>query len=216
MMLSSIEKNQRLKESKITSLEVVRAIYIDFEGFKDAAPTFAGVLIEDQFQQVVFDEDLALAGASNKLNVVSPREFLGALVDKAKFENRRIIGYSSHEKNVFSKFFCYDIAPYYADARLIAKQLRKTVLEEFNPKPKTLTEYLNAVGYPKKDTAIKKTTSRISSVKNMLLAKRDKYGDGAFDELTHTTKGKWTRVLNHNHDDVFGMKYLVSLTLSDK
>lgn len=215
-MLSIIEKNQRLKESKITLLEASRAIYIDFEGFKDVAPTFVGVLIEDSFEQVLFDAELALAGATNNLNVVLPSEFLGTLVHKAQFENRRIVGYSSHEKSVFIKYFDLDITPYYADARLIAKALRKNVLKEFNPKPKTLTEYLHAIGYPKKDAAIKKTTSRINSVKKMLLDRRAKYGDRAFDELTHTVKGKWTRVLNHNHDDVFGMRYLVSLAVSGK
>lgn len=61
-MLSTIEKNQRLKESNLSSLEAFRAIYIDFEGFNDMAPTFAGVLIEDSFEQVLFDIDLALAG----------------------------------------------------------------------------------------------------------------------------------------------------------
>jgi hypothetical protein len=215
-MLSIIEKNQRLKESNLSSLEAFRAIYIDFEGFKDMAPTFAGVLIEDSFEQVLFDIDLTLAGANNKLNVVEPSDFLRTLVNKAKFENRRIIGYSSHEKTVFNHFFGLDISSYYADARLIAKTLRKTTLKEFNPKPKTLTEYLHAIGYPKKDAAIKKTTSRINSVKKMLLDRKAKYGDRAFDELTHTVKGKWTRVLNHNHDDVFGMRYLVSLAASGK
>ena len=81
-------------------------------------------------------------------------------------------GYEVHGiKRRSSLFNTQRIDHLYADARFLAKYLRKTVLKNIDKKPRDLTSYLYALNYPKKDSAIKKTTSRIGSVKKMLLEK---------------------------------------------
>jgi hypothetical protein len=202
-------KDQRSFEATLSSSEAKRAIYIDFEGFENKEPTFIGVRIDDHFTQLIFDIDLDLAARSHNLKVVDGKNYLTSLIKKAETENRRIIGFSSHEKMVLKTFFHLDIDHLYADARFLAKYLRKTVLKNIDKKPRDLTSYLYALNYPKTDNAIKKTTSRIGSLKKMLLDKKLKYGQNAFEECTPTVKAKWTKVLNHNNDDVNGMAFLV-------
>jgi hypothetical protein len=208
-------REQKKFEASLTALEALRAIYIDFEGFMDLPPTFIGVRIDNQFNQLIFDRDLELAAKSHNLEIVDGGKYLDLLVKKARTENRRIIGFSSHEKTVLQDFFQLDIKDLYADARLLAKFLRKTVLKNVEKKPKDLTSYLYALNYPKQDNAIKKTTSRIAAVKKMLISRRLKYGELAFEECTSVIKSKWTKVLNHNNDDVNGMAFLVNLYIEE-
>lgn len=209
------DQEQKKFEASLTASEAVRAVYIDFEGFMDAPPTFIGVRIENQFSQLIFDIDLELAAKSHDLVVIDGKKYLESLVKKARTENRRIIGFSSHEKRVLQDFFQLDIKDVYADARLLAKFLRKTVLKNAVTVPKDLTSYLYALNYPKKDKAIKKTTSRIDAVKKMLIARRLEYGELAFEKCTPVIKRKWTNVLNHNNDDVNGMAFLVNLYVAE-
>lgn len=201
--------DQRDFEAALSPSEAKRAIYIDFEGFEDKEPTFIGVKMDNHFTQLIFDIDLDLAAWSHNLKVVDGKKYLTLLTKKAEIENRRIIGFSSHEKTVMKTFYHLDIEHLYADARFLAKYLRKTVLKNIDKKPRDLTSYLYALNYPKKDNAIKKTTSRIGSLKKMLLDKKLKYGQNAFEECTSTVKAKWTKVLKHNDDDVNGMAFLV-------
>jgi hypothetical protein len=208
-------KDQRSFESTLSPSEAKRAIYIDFEGFENKEPTFVGVRIDGHFIQLIFDIDLDLAARSHNLKVVDGKSYLTSLIKKAETENRRIIGFSSHEKTVIKTFFHLDIDHLYADARFLAKYLRKTVLKNIDKKPRDLTSYLYALNYPKKDSAIKKTTSRIGSVKKMLLEKKLKYGQNAFEKCSPVVKAKWTKVLNHNDDDVNGMAFLVDHYISE-
>lgn len=209
-------RRQRKFESTLSEQEALRAIFVDFEGFEDMPPTFVGVRVDDVFTQLVFDRDLEQAARFHNLAVVDGNTYLKELIEKSRFEKRRIVSFSSHEKTVIKKFFHEDIDDLYSDARLIGKFLRKTLLQHFNKKPKDLTGYLKALNYPKKDSAIKKTTSRIRAVKTMLLAKKIKYGEFAFENCTPTVKAQWTKVLNHNNDDVNGMAFLVKKYIEEK
>lgn len=208
-------KEQKQFEASLTASEAIRAVYIDFEGFMNLPPTFIGVRIDNHFSQLIFDMDLELAAKAHNLEVVDGKKYLDSLVKKARAENRRIIGFSSHEKTVFKEFFQLDIRDLYADARLLAKFLRKTVLKNAVTTPKDLTSYLYALNYLKKDNAIKKTTSRINAIKKMLIARRIQYGELAFEKCTSTNKSKWTKVLQHNDDDVNGMAFLVDLYIAE-
>ena len=214
-MISDIQQ-QRKFESDLSALQAEKAIFIDFEGFEEISPTFVGIRIENTFQQLVFDTDLEQAARFHNLTVVDGKTFIHSLIAKARSENRRLVGFSSHEKTVIKEFFQSDISDLYADARLMGKFLRRTALRDLDKKPKDLTGYLNALGYQKKDSAIKKTTSRIRAVKTMLAAKQLKYGELAFENCTPTVKAKWTKVLRHNDDDVNGMAFLVQRYVEEK
>jgi hypothetical protein len=214
-MMNDIQQQKKF-ESELSALEAERAVFIDFEGFEEKSPTFVGVRIENIFEQLVFDSDLEQAAKFHNLAVVNGETFIRSLIEKARIERRRLVGFSSHEKTVIKEFFQLDISDLYADARLMGKFLRRTALTHLDKKPKDLTGYLHALGYQKKDSAIKKTTLRIRAVKTMLATKQLKYGEFAFEKCTPTVKAKWTKVLQHNDDDVNGMAFLVKKYIEEK
>ena len=54
--------NKELKRffSNATKEEVKKGVFIDFEGFEDKHPTLIGVLIENEFTQIIFDKNLKI------------------------------------------------------------------------------------------------------------------------------------------------------------
>ena len=206
--LPTPEKIQRKKEAKITSIEADNAIYIDFEGFEDKEPSIIGTLIGETFEQVVFDETLRLAAEINNLRFIPIEVYLTTLRDKAVAEGRRIVAYSSHEKTMFQQHANLDISAQYADARLIAKVLRRK-LEPDAPRPKALKEYFELIGY-KRPTYLgeRRTTSRIRAVADMLGKRK------SFQSLTPVVKAKWTKLLQHNKHDVVGMRALIRVAIN--
>ena len=53
----------------ITPEEAEKAIYIDFEGFIRSPPMLLGILIEDNFEQVVLLQSLTKAAIAKKCRV---------------------------------------------------------------------------------------------------------------------------------------------------
>lgn len=206
--LPTPEKIQRKKEAKITSIEADNAIYIDFEGFEDKEPSIIGTLIGETFEQVVFDETLRLAAEINNLRFIPIEVYLTTLRDKAVAEGRRIVAYSSHEKTMFQQHANLDISAQYADARLIAKVLRRE-LEPDAPRPKALKEYFELIGYNRPTyLGERRTTSRIRAVADMLGKRK------SFQSLTPVVKAKWTKLLQHNKHDVVGMRALIRVAIN--
>lgn len=189
-------------EKNITHDEAQKAIYIDFEGFSNSAPSLIGIQCDENFLQVVFSEDLRPAAEAKNINVSDGKKFITELLVKATKDNRKIVAYSSFEKEQCYKWYGIDISEVYVNANLIAKSWKRKAF----PKSRVsgLKDYLKLINYPRGDhLGVKQSTQRISSVVNML-AKRKK-----FEDLTPVTKAKWTKLLDHNKIDVQGMKFLV-------
>ena len=202
------EKIQRKKEAKITAAEADNAIYIDFEGFEDREPSMIGSLIGETFEQVIFDGTLRLAAENNDLGFIPIEVYLTKIRDKAIAEDRRIVAYSSHEKTIFQQYVKLDISRQYADARLIAKVLRRD-LEPDAPRPKALKEYFELIGYNRPTyLGERRTTSRIRAVADMLSKRK------SFQSLTPVVKAKWTKLLQHNKHDVVGMRALIRAAIN--
>lgn len=193
-------------EKTISISEAERAIYIDFEGFSEKAPSLIGIQCEDKFWQVVLTDDLALAAAAKDILVCDGKQVISDLFNRARSEHRKIVAYSSFEKEQCYKWYQIDISSAYVNANLVAKSWKKVA----HPKIRVsgLKDYLKLVNYPRGDyLGIKQSTQRIASVSEML-AKRN-----SFDALTPVVKAKWTKLLEHNKIDVEGMKFLVLRTL---
>lgn len=206
----SLDRKTKKFESTISVSEGKRAIYIDFEGFEDHPPSFIGVLVDGNFEQIILDERLSLAAQAKGLAVKSGTGVIGSLLKKATDEGRRIVAYSQHEKQVCLKHYGIDLSPVYADARFIAKKWRTRALSMIEPKPRSLKDYLTIIGYERGAyLGDKQSTQRIRAVQEMLLKK------GNYADLTATVKAKWSKVLEHNSIDVMGMEALVKHTLQN-
>ena len=96
------------KNQPITAAEAQQAIYLDFEGRgqnrDQIAPpsSVCGLLIEGEYQFYILDpklKDLAEDKAYPYYSNLKP--FLNFVYEKSQQENRRIVYWSSHERNVF-------------------------------------------------------------------------------------------------------------------
>ena len=126
------------------------------------------------------------------------------MLNKAKTEGRFIVAYSEHEWNLFSKYAEIDIADHYCDARKLAKRWRNR-LHPDRPLPNHgLQDFLRIINFPRRPyLGQKKSTKRIKAVKDMVLSR------GSFEALTSTKKAQWTKLLEHNAVDCWGMRALV-------
>lgn len=191
-------------QAYITLKEAERAIYIDFEGFEEKSPTLIGILVEDEFEQAVFDPQLNEAAVAKGMRQASLKEEIPRLVERGKREERFFAAYSRHELNVIQEFAGIDLSDTYRDGRKIAKKWKSKFHKEAAAGCRSLKEYLSFIGYQRgAHLGERKSTSRIKAVKEML-EKR-----GEFEKMTPVVKAKWTKLLDHNEIDCRGMKELV-------
>ena len=205
MLAKILDKDLKRFFSNVTKEEAKKGIFIDFEGFEDKSPTLIGVLIENEFTQIIFDKNLKSAADKKGLAINDAKQYLTSLTQKAKKESRRIFAFSQYENNIFKEFYGLDIDPYYCDVRFIAKKLKTKKYQDYVLKSRELKKYLEMINFKRPaHLGEQKSTKRIRDVLAGLQANNNIY-----DELTNTQKSKWTNLLAHNKIDVLGMQAIV-------
>ena len=196
-MSSSSEAKQ---DAFITDKEAREAIYIDFEGFVEKSPTLVGVLIEGEFEQTVFDLRLFPAAEAKGLQMAALPDFVAEMVELSLKQNRCIVAYSQHEKNLILKYAGIGPGDRYRDARKIAVRWKKRLYPTQNIKGYGLKDFLKFINYPRGDyLGEMETTSRLRAVIGMLERRVN------YNKLTPVVKAKWTKLLQHNKIDCTGM-----------
>lgn len=191
-------------ESQISPDEAKRAIYIDCEGFMDKSPALIGLLIGEQFEQVVLDPDLELVAKAREHRMSSFKTEATRLYELSEDESRMIVAYSQHEKNMFLEYAGSDLTNKYRDARKIAVRWKNTLHRDEELPGRGLKDFLKFIGYHRgSHLGDKKTTSRLRAVRDMIVRR------GNYELLTPVAKGKWTKLLEHNLIDCDGMRELV-------
>ncbi|NDB96623.1 MAG: hypothetical protein EBZ78_10790 [Verrucomicrobia bacterium] len=189
----------------ISVIEAKRAIYIDFECFMGKPPSLAGVLIEDEFQQTVFEPRLQPAAEAKGLQMGIFPGFVADMVELSEKSNRCIVAYSEHEKNIILEYSGINLGTRYRDARKIAIRWKKQFHRDERMEVKGLKDFLKFINFPRGDYLGKqKTTSRLRAVIEMLERKR------RYNDLTPVVRAKWTKLLEHNRIDCVGMCALTS------
>ena len=192
----------------ISREDAKRAIYVDFEGFKDKSPSLIGILVEGSLEQVVLDRRLFAAAVASRCRQTSIEAVAGELMTRCRSEGRRLVGYSQHERRMFWQHAGIDFFEEYRDGRMIANRwwskCRKGAVRIDN----TLKTYLEAIGSPMPASlGTGNTTARLHAVIEMLES-RLRYPD-----LTPCVKAKWRDLLAYNRHDCRGMKKLVSIAV---
>jgi len=192
----------------ISREDAKRAIYVDFEGFKDKSPSLIGILVEGSLEQVVLDRRLFAAAVASRCRQTSIEAVAGELMTRCRSEGRRLVGYSQHELRMFWQHAGIDFFEEYRDGRMIANRwwskCRKGAVRIDN----TLKTYLEAIGYPMPASlGTGNTTARLHAVIEML-ERRLRYPD-----LTPCVKAKWRDLLAYTRHDCRGMKKLVSIAV---
>lgn len=193
-------------EKKISLAESEWAIYMDFEGYVKEAPALIGILIEDDFEQIVLDEKFRGAAAyKDPIDVIPGETVISDLLARSISEDRKIIAFSSLEKEQCMRWYGIDISQRYVNAKSIAGLWARKVNPEV--RCRTLKDFETFTGFQRsRDTGYQKNTSCL----NAALRDLDSFG-----ELRNPAPKKhWTNLRKHNRQDVEAMKHIVMATFN--
>ncbi len=210
---------------RLTSTEVARAIYLDFEGKAPSKsgekypPTLCGWVEEGKYSFVVFDDRFA-GPAHEKLGRATPmKDFIGDLVTRASREERRIVHWTSKEAEDCAEVgfplrtLGYDLRPLvkrrHPDIFSEAKEAKRA----FKSAPKSLQKKLIKKAYglcvacAEKEGLKVPTTYGWGSVGTFIRECETQLGR-PYPEWSPGKKRKWSRLLAHNELDCRAMVVL--------
>lgn len=231
------------KLTDLTQPALDRAIFFDFEMREaDETPALIGMLCEDDFQQVALDSQLHTAAEytnnkedDSRVYTANPHEYLADLINRAESEDRLLIAYTNHEKDILNEMFSIR-----SESRLFVEELDHL--------------YLNANAkrwfkrnYPAEcETALQVEQARLVQagqlppsgrvtlgLKPLLRmpivnyesanhvgigspAKAIAYVRSHSRPLTTAAKRKWSNLLTYNAHDVIGMKHLLQFIINHR
>lgn len=184
--------------------EASRAIYVDFEGFKEKTPSLVGVLVDGVLTQVVLDPRLFPAAVVKGCKTGSIHEVACDLRERCRAEGRTLSAYSGHELRTFATYSGVDFSDVYRNALLIARKWWN-VFHYGKPIDRKLKTFLTAIGAPMPASlGVGNATSRLRAVIDML-ERRHTYG-----ALTPVVRKKWRDLLDYNAHDCRGTQMLAS------
>ena len=188
--------------------EASRAIYVDFEGFKDKTPSLVGILVDGALTQVVLDPRLFPAAVVKGCKTGSIHEVAHDLRERCQAEGRTLVAYSGHEVRTFATYSSVDFSDVYRNALLIARRWWN-VFHYQKPIDRKLKSFLAAIGAPMPASlGIGNATSRLRAVIDMLERRR------TYRALTPAVRMKWRDLLDYNAHDCRGTQRLMSLAAS--
>jgi hypothetical protein len=192
-----------------TESEAARAIYVDFEGFKDKPPSLVGILVDGQLRQVVLDPQLFSAAVAKNCETSSIEAVARELRARCQAEGRVLIGFSTHELEVFEEHARENFAHVYRNALTIAKWWWNA-FHQGEVRPRTLKAYLKAIGEDMPAyLGVGKATSRLKSVIGSVGRR------GAYKAVPKGIKTKWRDLLDYNKLDCWGTQSLVTLAVRE-
>ena len=205
----------------ITQRQAQRAVYLDFEGFKEASPVLAGLAVDGEFAWTVLDPSMELAADAKKIQVADIKDYLSDLIARCEREDRLIIGFSRREAIAVTETLGIELGDRYCNALKLARRWRNRVHTAeadkvrkrrararqrgrwVGSKDNALIAFSQLAGIqPPRDYGYRCVTSRLRHVQDQLKSR------GSYERLTPTAKGKWTKLLKHNRFDCRGLREL--------
>lgn len=193
----------------MSETEAARAIYVDFEGFKDKPPSLVGILVDGKLKQVILEPKLFPAAVAKECKMGFIEEVARELRARCESEGRVLISYSEHELRQFKQYANESFDDIYRNALVIAKRWWN-VLHPGEVRPRTLKAYLKAIGHEMPASlGADKATARLKSVIGSLDRR------GKYKAVPKGVKKKWWNLLDYNERDCRGTQTLVTLAVSE-
>jgi len=197
------------RHPSLSGSQAARAIYIDFEGFKDKSPSLVGILVDGNLRQVVLEPRLFSAAVAKNCETSSIEAVARELRARCHAEERVLIGFSKHELSVFKQHAGENFDDVYRNALKIASRWWN-VCHQGKVRPRTLKAYLKAIGEEMPAyLGVGKATSRLKSVIGSVGRR------GAYKAVPKGIKTKWRDLLDYNKLDLWGTQSLVTLAVSE-
>ena len=217
---------------RFNKLIIQNGIYIDFEmRIKDNNPQMIGVLIDGTYECIVTGQKLQSSAEYKGLEFRRPKAYLRELLDRAEGERRKVIAYSTHERDLMETLLperTDQIKKLYKNANMRKwfnrfvqtqngepyRQAFQALQQEVAGQPFAnigLKDLLQLVGYdyPRGFKNFSPAT-KITGIINML---HDDDRGCVHSQLTRSKKRDWTNVIKYNTHDCKGMECLLQFAL---
>jgi hypothetical protein len=194
---------------RLTADVARRGIYIDLRGVRGRAPVICGLLVEERFDQVIFDTDFADAALARELRINSLESEVLALLQAVREDGRCLFGFSPEALNALAHGrMAEQLRPFYRDGQQVGADWCARRGKD-GRSSSSLGAMLSLIGaILPLHLESKATTKRLRDVRVMMQAR------GAFDAMTPIGKGKWTKLLKQNRARCEGLRTLM-LALSE-
>jgi hypothetical protein len=198
-----------MRNTQMTADEAVRAIYIDFEGNMDKAPSVLGVRCHEESTQFVIEPALgSYAGLENskyRVRRASMETLLEELRRRSNTEDRLVAGFTTHEVGIVDAF-CVDeqLRNWFSGAYVnVKKPIDRWVRRQVESGWRAAPEDRSLVSYMPFINLSYKPGCGPGIVGPGLKRLRDQMAlHGSASDVSKGTKLHWWRILSHNATDL--------------
>jgi len=206
---AAVETPSRTKKSPSSTSErcqvVERAIYLDFEGLKGQSPILAGVLWEDRFEQMVFDEAFKSAAQTWRLPFLPFAEAMLQLRKRCEAEGRMLICFSEFELRQIEQNGGGNLADIYVNALPYARRWKNRFYPQQPMQDYGLKSFFRLIKYKVPEVVGEgNAAERLRYVRSQLSAHQ-----GKFKRVSDGAKDRWSLLLDYNEYDCRGLRKLM-------
>ncbi len=208
------------RKNRLTPQEARKALYIDFEGRKDAAPVLLGCAhragrgAKPWIWQAVTDPLFEpLTRIDGDIELLLLPDAVERILQRAEANDRLIVAWSEHELDVVMEYCPQHLARFearFVNARTFAVYWRNAVHGGNRPDTRDLPTYLALLKYPLPEGA---GPGRAGETIRLVRAALEK-GQG-IDGLTDNQRNRWQQLRDHNLHDCHGMKRICVLAADE-
>ena len=200
---------------KITAAQAKSAIYLDYEGNKDKAPTLLGWAVSGTYKAAIVEPLFATCANRYRVKGIYAEEHVNLvlrLITQAEDEKRLIVSWSEHDFNHMAKVLKpYDVKRLlvvYRNAIRTAKPWHQITIGSL-PGDATLDYFESLTGYavPEK-FGLGLVGEALRLIRSQLKEGRDYSG------LSDKARVDWVKIVKHNRHDLIGMAHVLRFITS--
>jgi hypothetical protein len=207
------------QRNRLSSAQARRALYIDFEGRKNALPVLLGCARKASDEpaprtwHIIVSALFAPLAKSDGLDLMSLPAAVEQVVLRAESKDRRIVAWSEHELDVVSAHCSAALTARFeacfVNARALADHWANACYPGRRPAESKLSDFLAFIGYPAPDEARPGRVGETLGILEAALARELAKGPGkgrGIEGLTENQRQRWRQLRVHNAHDCAGMR----------
>jgi hypothetical protein len=192
----------------LTLDEGKRAIYIDYEGNKDSAPTLLGWSIGEKCFASIVEPSFATCAKryrASQVDVQEHKALADAILKKAEEEGRMIVSWSEHDLNVMAQVLeePQRLRRVYRNAIKTARRWHQKKHGSL-PNAATLAYFAELLNFP-----IPEIFGRGIVGDGLRLVRGQLSSGRTYADLTPAARLAWVKIVKHNRFDLDAMKHIV-------
>ena len=200
---------------KITAAQAKSAIYLDYEGNKDKAPTLLGWAVSGTYKAAIFEPLFATCANRYRAKGIYAEDHANLvlrLIVQAEDEKRLIVSWSEHDFNQMAMVLKPDdvkrLLVIYRNAIRTARPWHQITIDRL-PGPATLDYFESLTGYavPEK-FGLGLVGEALRLIRSQLKEGRDYSG------LSDKARVDWVKIVKHNRHDLIGMAHVLRFITS--